>query len=126
MPNLQRKDRTLNMTVDDLLQSARLNIAVERFKDDPMLLKAILIELGLECLNVAKHRIIREYSKHSAFAQFEMIPYLKSINDFKTFNIYFPLSELEKRYYMADPKNQLSPEERKELFNKIKKKLMGE
>lgn len=122
--NMIRKGRTLNLTVDELLTSKRLEIAINNFKHDPMFLKAILIELGLECLTVAKNTIIRHYSMYSSLDKYELAPYLRSVNDFHTFNIHFGLSDIEKELYLGDIKGDLSEEKRKELFDKVKKKFM--
>jgi hypothetical protein len=121
---VERKGRTLFTTVNNLMESPRLKIAVENFNTDPMLLKAILIELGKECLDVAKNTIIKHYNTHSSLPQYALSPYLRSVDEFNTFNIYWNLSDEEKAYYTADPLFKLSKEERQELFKKIKKRFM--
>lgn len=109
------------MTVNDLMESKRLEIAVDMFKHDPMLLKAILIELGMESLNVAKNAIVREVGKYGSLDYFELKPMLTQFSDFQTFNIYWGMSEVEKIYYSKNPKGELSKEEAVILFDKIKK-----
>lgn len=126
MGKLNKKGgRTLNLTVEDLMQSKRLEIAVRNFKEDPQLLKAILIELGMESINVSKNTIIKTYRAYSSLDQYELVPLLKSVNDFNTFNIFWSLTRAEMLLYQADPKFQHNEEERKALLQKVKVQLMG-
>lgn len=122
---VQRKNRTLSLTVKELLESKRFEIAVNNFKDDPMFMRAILIELGAEAERVAKYAIIKQYNLHSSLNQFEMLPLLRNFNDFDSYSIWWSLSEAEKQLYMADPKGQLTPEKRSELLERVKKQFMG-
>lgn len=121
---IQKKGRTLGITVDDLLESPRFKLALENYESDPMFMKAILIELGMECLKVGKNTIIKAYATHSSFDQFEMKPFLSNITDFTSFNIWWKLSKLEQQFYIADPKHKLTKRERKVLFEKIRKEFM--
>ena len=123
---IQRKGRTLGITVKELLDSKRFEIAISNFKDDPMFMKAILIELGGECINVARNTIIKNYNSYSSLCQFEMSPFLRSIDTFDTFNIWWGLSPLEQKLYSVDPKNILSIDERSKLLAKLKLEFMGE
>lgn len=111
-----RKGRTLNITVDDLLASKRLEIAVKFFKEDPMLLKSILIELGLETQEVTKNSVIREMMRHNGLDRGEIKPKLALFNDFCSYNIWWPMSQQEKIYYSKNPKDNLSQEESWKLF----------
>ena len=120
-----KKGRTLAVTVTDLFESPRLRIAVENFPTDPQLLKALFLELGMECTLVTKSKIIKEYSKHSKFNSFEMIPFLRSITDFTTYNMYWNLSSIEQKLYCVDPKFTLTKDQRLKLQDKVKKKFMG-
>lgn len=118
-------NRTLNTTVEDLLCSKRFEIAVNNFKDDPMFMKAILIELGQEAMNVSKNAVIRCYGMHSSLDAFELKPLLRNLSDFDTYNIFWSLSPLEQKLYMADPKAKLTAEERTELLERLKTEFMG-
>lgn len=120
-----KKGRTLGVTVNDLLESKRWQIAINNYKDDPQFMKAILIELGYECMKVAKNTVIKTYALHSSLDAFELIPMLRNISDFTTFNIWWSLTPVEQKLYIADPKNVLSPEERSELLEKVKSQFMG-
>lgn len=115
-----KKGRTLKITVDDLLSSKRLNIAVHNFKRDPKQLEAILIELGMEAHRVAKTAFIKVYNNHVGLSQFELLPILRSWNDYNTYNIYWGLNPFEQKLYMADPKLELNKEEYDKLFKKVK------
>ena len=124
MDTSQKKNRTLALTVVAMMESPRLRIACENLQNDPMLLKAMLIEFGHECLNVAKATVIKHYATHSSLCQRDLLPYLRSINDYTTFNIWFNMSDIEKRLYTLDPKFKLSKEERLALQEKVRKKFM--
>lgn len=121
----QRKGRTLALTVNELLESKRFQIAVDNFKRDPMFMKAILIELGKGCLEVGKNTVIRKYGKVSSLPNFEMIPYLRNIgiDDFNTFELFWALSPAEVALYTADPKGELTEEEKDVLFEKVAKQF---
>lgn len=123
----QKKNRTLALTIDELLDSVRFEIAVRNFKSDPMFMKAILIELGNEVFNVTKNTVIRKYNTFSGLDQFEMLPVLREVSpsDLTTFNIYFGLTPLEQKLYIADPKMTLDEDERKLLLDKLKQEFMG-
>lgn len=121
----KRKDRTLAVTVEAMLQSPRLRIACENLQNDSMLLRAMLIEFGLECLNVAKSTVIKRYNMHSSMAQFELLPLLRATSDYTTFNLWFNMSPEEQALYTLDPKFQLSKEKRLELQKKVRERFMG-
>lgn len=123
---VQRKHRTLGFTVNELLESKRFRIAVDNFKNDSMFMRAILTELGLECLTVAKNRTIKTYNVNSSLSQFELAPLMRNLNvdDFDTFNLYFSLSDAEQALYTGDIKGNLSEDERKVLFEKVKAQFM--
>lgn len=120
---VQRKGRTLAVSVDSLLESPRFKIAMDVFEEDPMLMRAILIELGMEAQNVAKYTIISEAMKMYSLPRYELKPYLSSINDFTRYNIWWGMSEVEQRYYSMNPKGELTKKEARELLKKIKKDL---
>lgn len=122
---IQKKGRTLNTTVEDLMESPRLRIAIDNFDNDPMLLKAILIELGYEAQSVGKNTIIKHYATHSSMDAFEMTPYLRNVSEFTTYNIWWKISKAEEAYYMAMVNNKgITKTERKKLFKKVHKELM--
>lgn len=116
--------RTLMTTLNDLFESPRLKIAVQSYDFDPQLLKALFLETCLETQQVVKNKMIKEYSTHSAMAAFELIPYLRSINEFTKYNIYYSLSPLETQLYLGTLDKKLTTEERKQLLEKIHKKFM--
>jgi len=116
--------RTLMTTLNDLFESPRLKIAVQSYDFDPQLLKALFLETCLETQQVVKNKMIKEYSTHSAFQAFQMIPYLRSINTFDKYNIYYSLSPLEQQLYLGTLDKKLTTEERKQLLEKIHKKFM--
>ena len=120
---LQRKGRTLKLTIDELFDSPRLKIAVDLFYKDPLLLKAIMVELGKECLEVSKYRVIRDAIKFQSLDKFGLKTYLSSINDFDKFNIHWKMTDVELQYYKLNPKNQLEQEEKEALFEKVKKQF---
>lgn len=120
---LQRKGRTLMMTIEDLIESPRFNIALEMYKEDPMLLKAILVELGMEAQNVAKYRIISETMKYHSLDKGELKRYLSQVNEFNKYNIYWGMSDLERLYYSKNPKGELGKREARQLFRKLKKQF---
>lgn len=123
---VKRKGRTAAFTIDEMLDSQRFRIAYNYFDVDKSFMRAMLIELLWECTNVVKSTVIKKYATHSSLDQFEMIPLLRSVSEFDTYNIWWGMSELEKQLYVEDPKHKLNPEEREELLNKLKTKLMGE
>lgn len=120
MNTKNKKGRTLAITVADLLESPRLKIAVDNFNEDPNLLRAIFIELGMESQNVAKNAIIRESMKHIGLDKGELKPVLYDFNNFCTYNIWWNMTPIEVEYYSKNPKGLLPKEEAKELFRKIK------
>jgi len=121
---MQRRNRTAKMTIDDLFTSPRLKIAIESFPFDQMLLKAIFVEIVGEAMQVAKNTVIKQYAKHSAFTQQQMIPFLRNISDFTSWNLHWSLSDLEKKIYVSDAKFQLPPDEREKLIKKLHKQFM--
>lgn len=120
-----RKGRTLAITVDDLLDSKRFQIAIRNFNEDPMLMKAILIELGMESMNVAKNTVIKKYALNGSLNQYEMIPLLRSLNTFDTFNIWWSLTPKEVALYQADPKFKMGDLERRILLSEVMNQFMG-
>lgn len=124
--SIQKKGRTLAVTVNDLMESQRLRIAIENYENDPMLLKAILIELGYEAQSVGKNTVIKQYATHSGMSAFELTPYLRNISDFTTYNIWWKLTAAEQAYYLAEVNNKgISKREKKKLFKKVHQELMG-
>jgi len=120
-----KKGRTLKITVKDILESKRLELALHLFDVDPKFLEAIFIELGMEAQNVTKNTIIRAVSCSEGLDKFELKPYLASINTFKTYNMYFnQLCEIGKQYYMIDPHFQIKdPVEKKRVLSEIESKF---
>ena len=120
-----RRGRTLAKTVDDLLDSPRFNLCVAQFKKDPMLMKALLIELGMECMTVSKSAVIKRYVQSSSLDKEELAPFLRTIDpaDCNTFNIYFNLSPAEVKLYLNADNRELSEEDRQELLDRVKRRF---
>jgi len=121
---MQRRNRTAKMTIDDLFTSPRLKIAIESFPFDQMLLKAIFVEIVGEAMQVAKNTVIKQYAKHSTFNQQTMLPFLRNISDFTSWNLHWSLSPLESRIYCTDPQWKLPSDEREKLIKKLHKQFM--
>lgn len=124
---VQRKGRNLNFTINEMLDSVRWRIAIQNFNQDRSFMEALLTEFGLECLTVAKNKVIKTYNMNSGLAQFEMAPLLRNIGveEYDTFNIYFSLSEAEQALYLGDIKGTLTEEKRTELLDRVRKQFMG-
>lgn len=142
--SIQKKDRTLEITVDDLLSSPRFKIAINYYDFCPELLRNLFLEVGEESQQVAKNVIISEYNmfgskkervvkkedgsseteKVSGLDQFELTPYLRGIKTFARYNVWWKITEgLERDIYMADPTFQLDKHGRKQLIVKLKGSL---
>ncbi len=121
-----KSGRTLSYTINELMNSPRMRIAVDNFDNDKLFLKALLTELCMEVFNVTKYSVIKRYNTHSSLTQADMLPLLRSLNtdDLTTFNIYFNLSPMEMELYKADPLNKKTKEEKNELFQKVYKMFM--
>ena len=144
MGTSNKKGRGIGITVNELMNSVRLKLAVANFENDPMLLKAILTELCLEVFTATKHSLTRIVGKAygrgwegedgsprgTGLYGYEMTAYLRGLNVddvLNNMNIYWSLTKEEAALYAADPQFKLSPEERAELFAKIKKRFqMGD
>ncbi len=122
---VQRKHRSFQFTLDELFNSARWKIALSLIDEDPMFMRAILTELYLDTVTVVKSKLLKTYAVHSSLNQFEILPLLRSVNDFTTFNTFFNLSAEEQALYMADPKHQMTKEQKAELLARVRKNLMG-
>ena len=121
MKKFKRSGRTLGITVDDLLDSKRLELSVELFnRGDKSALRAILIELGKESLSVAKHALIRESGRNWGLPFYHAKPVLVNFDDFQTFNIHWVLSEPEAKLYLAQI-NGAPKEEIDDLVKKVAK-----
>lgn len=120
-----KSKRTLAGTINELIDSPRMSIAVDNFSSDKMLMKALLTEMCLEVFSVSKNTVIKRYNTYSSLSQFELLPMLREINpdDLITFNIYFNLSPLEVQLYLAE-KNGMPKEERTKLLEKLRKQMM--
>ena len=118
-----RKNRTLATTVDDLMSSQRLKIAIHLYEKDPNFLRSIFIELGMESQQVAKYKVITEAMKHHSLGKYNLRPYLSLINDYNKYNIYWGMSPIEQKYYMLDPKCSADVEEKERLLSKVKKQF---
>lgn len=117
---MSKKGRGLNITVDDLLSSKRLEFAVELFKQGkPMAMKAILIELGKECLDVAKHCTARKCIRYKNHQTSDIKGVVRDMDsdDFDTFNIFWGLSKPEMALYVAQVNGR--KEEEAELLEKV-------
>lgn len=117
--------RGIAITVEDLMQSVRLKIAVDNFETDPMLLKAILTEFALELFNCTKNTVIKKYNMYNSLTQESMLPLLRSIapDEVLNANMFWSLSPLEVQLYLAE-KNGMPKEERTLLLEKLRKQMM--
>ena len=122
--SIRRKNRTLAFTVGELMESPRLKLAVELFDKDPLLMKAILTELALESLMVGKNTIIKKVNISEGMPKFALVPMLRSldVDDFNTFNIYWGMSDIERKLYVAKV-NGASKEELEKLVESVNTKL---
>lgn len=138
---LQKKDRTLEMTVDDLMSSKRMEIAIDYYPLAPQLLRNLFIELGEASQQAAKSVIISEYNmfgskkekkviaedgnveavKLAGLDQYEMVPYLRGITEFNRYNTWWKVTEgLERDIYMADPLRKLDATGRAQLIQTLR------
>lgn len=103
-----KKGRTLGFTVDELLRSVRLDLAIKLFQlGNTETLRAILIELGLECLNVARVNTTKKAVRYKRITTDDLYSVLRGMSpdDYDTFNIYWGLSEAEQELYLAEINN---------------------
>lgn len=103
-----KKGRTLGFTVDELLRSVRLDLAIKLFQlGNTEALRAILIELGLECLNVARVNTTKKAVRYKRITTDDLYSVLRGMSpdDYDTFNIYWGLSEAEQELYLAEINN---------------------
>lgn len=121
---VQRKNRSIQLTLDELFESPRFRIAVSLFPTDQSFMRAIFTELYLDIVTVVKSKLIKTYNNYSSLDQYEMIPLLRSVNDFDTFQLFWGLTPIEMELYGADPKFKLSDSERADLLAKLHEKFM--
>lgn len=141
----KKKGRDLAYTINELMDSPRLKIAVASFKKDPMLLKAIFTELGMEAESVAKYSVIRCYQQNEHLDRSELLPLLravgtinsdsrneddimvgmpkKEINEMNTYNIWWGIGKSEVKLYLANLNPDLSDEDRQALIDEVKSKF---
>lgn len=117
--------RGIAITVEDLMQSVRLKIAVGNFETDPILLKAILTEFALELFSCTKNTVIKRYNNFNSLTQESMLPLLRSIapDEVINANMFWNLSPIEIQLYLAE-KNGMSKEEQTTLLEKLRKQMM--
>lgn len=120
----QRKGRTAQLTITELFASPRFQIALDLFPSDPQFMRAILTELVMETTMVVKSALIKRYSCASSMSAFELIPYLRATDDFSTYNLWWSMTPEEIQLFSADPKHKLSKEEKAELLEFIRKRMM--
>lgn len=145
MGNIKKKGRDLAFTVNELMESPRLKIAVASFEKDPLLLKAIFTELGQEAETVAKYAVIRAYQLNTALTKPEIVQILKKVgtinsnsvteenplvglpkkdlNEMNTYNIWWGLSPQEVKLYLGNLNPKLSEEDRQKLLDDVKRKF---
>lgn len=100
----RRNKRTFSLTVDEMLESPRFKLALEfAKKDDLSYLKAMLIELGLETMNVVRDTLIRRVRINSDLTGSDLRDCLKGLSpsDYTTFRIGWQLSPIERKLYLA-------------------------
>jgi hypothetical protein len=139
---MQKKGRGLGITVNELLDSVRLRLAVDAYNaGDKSFLKAILTELGLEVFLATKSSLTKVVGKitgpgwvnpttgermGAGLNQGESVAYLRSlqIDDIlNNMNVWWGLSPVEVELYRGDIKGTLPPEKKKELLDRVKKKF---
>src|SRR5690606_13332691 len=139
---VQKKGRNIAVTVNELLESVRMRIAVDAFKlGDSSYLRAILTELCLEIFGATKAVITREVGKACAsgwvspetgerrgqgLTQGDVVSYLRSLDvDILTnLNIWWSLSDAEKALYLGDIRSSFSPKKEKETVEGEEKKYI--
>lgn len=120
---VKRAGRDLALTINELMQSKRLEIAVEMFqKGEPLMLKAIFTELGLEAQNVSKYTIIKKVNNMYGMPMRDLKPYLSRFDEFITYNLWWGMTPVEQQYYMAKIEGA-SEKELSDLLEKVKKKF---
>ena len=120
---VKRAGRDLAFTINELMGSKRLEIAVEMFqRGEPLMLKAIFTELGLEAESVAKYSIIKKVNNMYGMPMRDLKPYLSRYNDFHTYNLWWNMTPVEQEYYLAKI-NGTTDEELVKLLEKVKKKF---
>lgn len=120
-----RKGRTAVFTIDELLQSKRLDLAVESYRQgNKKYLRSILIELIAEDQEVVRNTLISVYGKHYSLDKKEMKPLLKSVTDFTTFNLYWSISKDEIEMIEAELRGDVVEYNR--LLEKVKARFMLE
>ena len=103
-----KKGRTLGFTVDELIDSVRLKLAIQLFQlGNTEALRAILIELGLECINVARVNTTKKAVRYKNITTDNLYSVLRGMSpdDYNTFNIYWGLSKAEQELYLAEINN---------------------
>lgn len=101
---MRRNKRTYSLTVDEMLESPRFKLALEfANKNDLSYLKAMLIELGLETMDVVRDTLIRRVRFNSDLTGEDLRNCLKilSPSDYTTFKISWQLSPIERKLYLA-------------------------
>lgn len=120
---VKRAGRDLAFTINELMQSKRLEIAVEMFqRGEPLMLKAIFTELGLEAESVAKYSIIKKVNNMYGMPMRDLKPYLSRYNEFHTYNLWWNMTPVEQEYYLAKI-NGASEEDLTKLLERVKKKF---
>lgn len=120
---VKRAGRDLAFTINELMQSKRLEIAVEMFqRGEPLMLKAIFTELGLEAESVAKYSIIKKVNNMYGMPMRDLKPYLSHYNEFHTYNLWWNMTPVEQEYYLAKI-NGASEEDLTKLLERVKKKF---
>lgn len=145
MSTIKKRGRDLAFTVNELMESPRLKLAVASFEKDPLLLKALFTELGQEAESVAKYAVIRAYQLNTALTKPEIVQILKKvgtincnsiseedplsglpkkdINEMNTYNIWWGLSLQEAKMYLGNLDPKLSEEDRQKLLDDVKRKF---
>lgn len=145
MSTIKKRGRDLAFTVNELMESPRLKLAVASFEEDPLLLKALFTELGQEAESVAKYAVIRTYQLNTALTKPEIVQILKKvgtincnniseedplaglpkkdINEMNTYNIWWGLSLQEAKMYLGNLDPKLSEEDRQKLLDDVKRKF---
>lgn len=139
--NKIKKGRTIAITVDELLDSIRLKLAVEAFnRGDRSFLKPLLIELCLEIFLATRSVLTKRVGKAAGpgwispttgetigkgLTAGELTSYIRSLDVgvLDNLNVHWNLTDAEKELYSKDPKGLLSDKEREELFDRVKRRF---
>lgn len=119
---LDQKGRTLATTVDDLLLSPRMQLAVALYEKDKSHMRAILIELGMAAQTVGRNCTIRRVAAWPLGKE-DMLIHLRQLTDYEGYSSWWNLSPEEAQLYLDSANRKLSEEDRRALLEKVAKRF---